>query len=83
MQMLLSNLMELENYLQTIKYKIMSQKTSSPKGGKRGCLCKDGTYSSKCCNGELSEQGIGSLISQSNNTVTNENGTRTIIRSNG
>jgi len=39
--------------------KIMGNKTSSPKGGKRGCVCKDGTYSSKCCNGELQEQGIG------------------------
>jgi hypothetical protein len=34
---------------------------SSPKGGKRGCLCKDNTYSSKCCTGELSAQGIGAL----------------------
>jgi len=35
---------------------------SSPKGGKRGCLCKDGkTYSSKCCKGELINQGIGSI----------------------
>lgn len=34
---------------------------SSPKRGKRGCLCKDNTYSSKCCTGELSAQGIGAL----------------------
>jgi hypothetical protein len=35
---------------------------SSPKGGKRGCLCKDGrTYSSKCCKGELINQGIGQI----------------------
>jgi hypothetical protein len=32
---------------------------SSPKNGKRGCLCKDNTYSSKCCEGELHQQGIG------------------------
>jgi len=38
----------------------MSSKTS-PKRGKRACLCKDNTYSSKCCTGELSEQGIGAL----------------------
>jgi hypothetical protein len=25
---------------------------TSPQGGKRGCLCKDNTYNSKCCNGE-------------------------------
>lgn len=38
----------------------MKSKTS-PKRGKRGCLCKDNTYSSKCCTGELSAQGIGAL----------------------
>lgn len=32
---------------------------TSPKGGKRGCLCPNGTYSSECCNGELIAQGIG------------------------
>tara|TARA_R110002012_G_scaffold295861_1_gene492680 strand:- start:4132 stop:4284 length:153 start_codon:yes stop_codon:yes gene_type:complete len=33
---------------------------NSPKGGRRGCLCKDGkTYSSKCCDGTLHAQGIG------------------------
>jgi hypothetical protein len=33
---------------------------TSPKGGQRGCLCKDGkSYSIKCCNGSLSAQGIG------------------------
>ena len=56
----------------------MGQKTSSPKGGKRGCVCKDGTYSSKCCNGELSEQGIGSLINQEVVVTTNTDNTRTI-----
>lgn len=35
---------------------------SSPKGGKRGCLCKDGrTYSVKCCDGTLQAQGIGAI----------------------
>lgn len=56
----------------------MGQKTSSPKGGKRGCICKDGTYSSKCCNGELSEQGIGSLTNQEVIVTTNTDNTRTI-----
>lgn len=56
----------------------MGQKTSSPKGGKRGCMCKDGTYSSKCCNGELSEQGIGSLTNQEVIVTTNTDNTRTI-----
>ena len=34
---------------------------TSPKGGKRGCLCKDNTYSSKCCDGSLHAQGIGKV----------------------
>ncbi len=56
----------------------MRQKTSSPKGGKRGCVCKDGTYSSKCCTGELSEQGIGALTNQQVVVTTNTDNTRTI-----
>jgi hypothetical protein len=58
--------------------KIMGNKTSSPKGGKRGCVCKDGTYNSKCCNGELSEQGIGALTNQQVVVTTNTDNTRTI-----
>lgn len=34
---------------------------TSPKGGSRGCLCDDGTYSSKCCDGSLQAQGIGNI----------------------
>ena len=32
---------------------------SSPTGDKRGCLCKNGTYSRKCCDGTLRAQGVG------------------------
>lgn len=32
---------------------------TSPKGSRRGCLCKNGTYNTKCCNGTLHAQGIG------------------------
>lgn len=32
---------------------------TSPKGGTRGCLCPDGTYNRKCCDGSLQAQGIG------------------------
>ena len=56
----------------------MGNKTSSPKGGKRGCLCKDGKYDSKCCEGELINQGIGSTVAQSSGTVTNTNAPRII-----
>lgn len=35
---------------------------TSPKGGKRGCLCKDRkTYDSKCCDGSMLAQGIGKV----------------------
>jgi hypothetical protein len=62
--------------------KFMS-KSSSPVGGKRGCLCEDGTYSSECCQGELPQQGIGSTEGQSNSSVSNTNEPRTIVRNNG
>lgn len=53
-------------------------KTTSPKGGKKGCLCADGTYSSKCCDGELQSQGVGSLVEQSSSNIVNTNQTRVI-----
>jgi hypothetical protein len=35
---------------------------TSPKGKKRGCLCKDGKrYSKKCCDGSLHAQGVGKV----------------------
>lgn len=40
------------------------KKSTSPKGGKRGCLCDDGTYNSKCCDGETKSQGIGNTTEQ-------------------
>jgi hypothetical protein len=57
---------------------------TSPKSGKRGCLCKDGTYSSKCCDGSLEAQGIGSITGTENVTiVVNEDGTRSTTRISG
>lgn len=36
---------------------------TSPKGGRRGCLCWDtATYSISCCDGSVRAQGIGLLI---------------------
>ena len=34
---------------------------TSPKSSKRGCLCKNGTYSTKCCKGNMINQGIGNI----------------------
>ena len=63
--------------------KIMGNKNNSPKGGKRGCLCDDNTYSAKCCEGELLNQGIGSLKGGQVSSVTNTNTPRTITNSRG
>ena len=62
----------------------MKEKSTSPKGGKRGCLCKDGkTYSKECCTGELQAQGVGSLVQQGISNVQNTNEPRTIVNNNG
>jgi hypothetical protein len=54
-------------------------KTSSPRGGNRSCLCADGTYSIECCDGELKSQGIGSLVQSVASTIVNTNQERVLI----
>jgi len=56
---------------------------ASPKGGKRGCLCKDGKYSSQCCEGTLPAQGFGSEIQQSISDVTHTINQQVITTSRG
>lgn len=56
----------------------MANKNSSPKDSATACLCKDGTYSKDCCNGELINQGVGALVSQGGSTVVNTNQPRVI-----
>lgn len=34
---------------------------TSPRESRRACLCANGTYSRKCCNGNMINQGIGSI----------------------
>jgi hypothetical protein len=34
---------------------------TSPKGGRRGCLCEDNTYHVDCCDGTIHAQGIGKI----------------------
>lgn len=58
----------------------MAEKTkskTSPKGGKRGCLCDNGKYSPECCNGDLQNQGVGQLNEQTIVNVVNLNVERT------
>ena len=38
-----------------------NEKAPSPKDDRRACLCPDGTYSRKCCDGSFQAQGIGSI----------------------
>lgn len=38
-----------------------THRNPSPQNQKRGCLCKDGTYSRKCCDGSFQAQGIGNI----------------------
>ena len=42
-----------------------TESLTSPKGGKRGCLCDDGKYRAECCDGTLQNQGIGNTENQS------------------
>lgn len=45
------------------------KKYNVPNNDKKACLCKDGTYSTKCCEGELINQGIGQT--EGNQTTAN------------
>jgi hypothetical protein len=42
-----------------MKNKQATPSVTSPKSSRRGCLCSDDTYSTKCCDGSLKAQGIG------------------------
>lgn len=77
------------SFKELIKDKMSKFKTpskASPKAGsKRGCLCANGTYSTKCCDGSLQAQGIGKTaeVNEPAPTTTEVNGVRTIVRQNG
>lgn len=63
-----------------------NEKAPSPKHASRGCMCKNGTYSKKCCDGSFFAQGIGSITQgevDSAGTITREDTSRTITRDNG
>tara|TARA_Y100000004_G_C8764659_1_gene348094 strand:+ start:156 stop:359 length:204 start_codon:yes stop_codon:yes gene_type:complete len=60
-----------------------NEKAPSPKDDKRGCLCPDGTYSRKCCDGSFQAQGIGSvtkthflLYTENREKIIQENGNK-------
>jgi hypothetical protein len=64
------------NKISMAKKKTVSK--TSPKGGRRGCLCDDGTYKAECCDGTLQAQGVGSLVNQVTSNVVNTNTVRQI-----
>ena len=45
---------------------------ASPIRSNRGCLCKNGTYSIKCCQGKLHQQGIGNIYRIKETTAPNK-----------
>ena len=58
----------------------------SPQNDKRACLCKDGKYSRKCCDGSLQAQGIGNitkssflLLLESGDRMLQENNSKIIL----
>lgn len=56
---------------------------ASPKGGKRGCLCADGTYSPECCDGTLQAQGFGSDVQQGTAVINHAINQQVITTSRG
>ena len=54
-----------------------TESRTSPKGGKRGCLCDDGTYSAECCDGTLQNQGIGNTTEQGGSVKIDNRNERT------
>jgi hypothetical protein len=77
-------LTNLKTYLNNMsKFKTPS-KASPRQGSRRGCLCADGKYSTKCCDGSLEAQGIGKTEGTGDTvTRTEVSGVRTIVRQNG
>lgn len=63
--------------------KTPTKSKTSPKGGRRGCVCPDGTYSKECCDGTLQAQGIGGMVSQGSSTIVNTNTERVVVGVNG
>ena len=54
--------------------KLFTPSKTSPRNGRRGCLCRDrDAYSIECCNGDIMAQGIGST-SKNENFILLENG---------
>jgi len=54
--------------------RLFTPSKTSPRNGRRGCLCRDrDAYSIECCNGDIIAQGIGST-SKNENFILLEDG---------
>ena len=66
--------------------KFFTPSRTSPKGGRRACLCEDNTYSIKCCDGSLRAQCIGTttkqfdyLLQENTDYILQENNSKIIL----
>ena len=64
------------------KDKFKTPSSTSPTGSRRGCLCDDNTYSTKCCDGSLQAQGIG-VTTKVNSFLLQENRGLILTENNG
>lgn len=69
-----------------MKDKRYNPSRTSPREGRRACLCEDGRYSRKCCKGNVINQGIGSvyasgtyLLTEDGNRINTENYDRILV----
>jgi len=56
------------------KFNFKTPSRTSPKNGRRGCLCDDNTYHRDCCDGSLQAQGIGNITGIEEPHLLQENG---------
>ena len=67
--------------------KLFTPSKTSPRNGRRGCLCRDrDAYSIECCNGDIIAQGIGSttqtdryLLQENNSLLLQENNSKIVL----
>ncbi len=67
--------------------KYFTPSKTSPRNGRRGCLCRDrDAYSIECCNGDIIAQGIGSttqtdryLLQEDNSFLLQENNRKIVL----
>ena len=64
------------------RFNFKTPSRTSPKNGRRGCLCPDNTYHRDCCDGSLQAQGIGSITRVEDSHLLLENGKKLLQEDN-